>query len=107
MQRLEAAWLAAHLAELPAQDLFPMLNIGSSTAHFRMVRQPWIDALVFAPLRAQGHVVKHLDMKSGEGIDLVGDLMAPTLAESLRSFGFRSVVCSNVLEHVTDRATLC
>lgn len=104
MQLAEAAWLRQHLADLPARDLYPMLDAGSSTAHFRSAHQPWIDALVFAPLRAQGHEVAHLDFVAGAGVDLVGDLMDEAFFVGLAARGFRSVLCANVLEHVADPA---
>jgi hypothetical protein len=102
VQRAEAAWLGARLQRIDPLDLSPMLNVGSSTAHFRTTRQPWMDQLVFDPLRALGVVVKHVDMKDGEGVDFTGDLMDPVFVRRLASQGFRSVLCSNVLEHVRD-----
>ncbi|HXV85294.1 MAG TPA: hypothetical protein VD793_01275 [Gemmatimonadales bacterium] len=106
MLRAEAEWLAGQLARIPVSDLSPMLNVGSSTAHFRSVRQPWIHARVFAPLHERGGLVTHLDMKPDPGVDLTGDLMDPVFLQSLEQRGFRSVLCSNVLEHVPDRVSL-
>jgi hypothetical protein len=50
--------------------------------------------------------VKHLDEKVSEGVDIVGDLSNPSFRTSLVSMGFKSVLCSNVLEHVPDREQL-
>jgi hypothetical protein len=107
MLKTEAAWLGTHLSQIPETELSPMLNVGSSTRHFREVRQPWMEASIFAPLRKRGVVVTHLDMKAGDGIDLSGDLMDARFMEALDARRFRSILCSNVLEHVTDRAALC
>src|SRR6266516_1477014 len=107
MLRAEAAWLAAWLAHLDCDQISPLLNVGSSTAQFRSRRQPWIDRLVFAPLLARGAIVKHLDMKLDDGVDLTGDLMDPVFVRTLSSYQFRSILCSNVLEHVADRSALC
>ncbi len=98
----EARWLGRKLKALPAERLFPILNVGSSTAQFRERDQPWIDAQIFAPLRRRGGRVIHLDMKADVGVDLVGDLDDPTFFESLRQTRPGSVLCSNVLEHVRD-----
>lgn len=97
----EARWVGAALAKLPDEQLFPLLNVGSQDAAFREQRQPWIDAHVFAPLRTRGGKVVHLDLAPGDGVDITGDLLDPTVRAQLR--GFRSVLCANVLEHVPDR----
>ena len=97
----EARWVGAALAKLPDEQLFPLLNVGSQDAAFREKRQPWIDARVFAPLRARGGKIVHLDLAPGEGVDITGDLLDPNVRAQLR--GFRSVLCANVLEHVPDR----
>jgi SAM-dependent methyltransferase len=106
MHEPEARWLAAQLRELPADALSPMLNVGSSTRHFREVKQPWIARDVFAPLGERGCRVVHLDMKMDDGVDLCGDLMDAAFQERVASLGARSVFCSNVLEHVTEPARL-
>jgi hypothetical protein len=100
----EAKWLAARMAELPGDDLFPMLNVGSSTERFRTADQPWIDRYIFAPARKRGGAVTHLDMKPDVGVDLVGDLADPEFLRQIQRRRFRSVFCSNLLEHVINRA---
>src|SRR5262245_36370569 len=99
----EARWFGARLAELPGPDVFPMLNVGSSTAAFRTRDQPWIDRHLFAPARRKGYVVRHLDQKPDEGVDLVGDLRDGAFLARLAALRFRSVFCSNLLEHLVNR----
>ncbi len=106
MLRREARWLGETMATLPAERLFPLLNVGSSTAQVRERDQPWIDGEIFAPMRRRGGRVIHLDMKPDAGVDLVGDLDDPVFFDSLRALGVRSVLCSNVLEHVRDPGAL-
>jgi hypothetical protein len=106
MHEAEARWLAKQIRELPVTDLSPMLNVGSSTRHFREVKQPWIERELFGPLTAAGCRVIHLDMKMADGVDLCGDLMDPRFSGRLASLGARSVFCSNVLEHVSDPGRL-
>ena len=106
MHETEARWLATHVREISTTELSPMLNVGSSTKHFREVKQPWIDREIFAPLARAGCRVVHLDMQEDEGVDLSGDLMDREFFGTLRSLGARSVLCSNVLEHVTDAPAL-
>jgi hypothetical protein len=102
----EAVRVRELLLQAGADKVSPLLNIGSSTAAFRTRDKPHIEAELFAPLRRQGIVVCHLDRKSGEGVDLTGDILDPALQGELATRGFRSLLLSNVLEHVRDRAGL-
>ena len=54
MNDLESQWLGQRLASIPDDQLFPLLNVGSSTLEFRTKTQPYIDNNIFAPLRARG-----------------------------------------------------
>src|SRR5438067_2546100 len=107
MLKYEAEWLGSRLQELDRSRLSPLLNVGSASGEFRRVAQPWIDESIFGPLREQGIDIKHQDFLADEGIDLAGDLTDPVFLASLRSHGFRSVMCCNVLEHVPDPGGLC
>lgn len=91
---------------LARQDVSPLLNLGSSTGHFRTVTKPHIERELFGPLRAAGIEVLHSDLKAREGVDLAGDLLDPGLLGRLKAMGFRCVLISNVLEHVRDRAAV-
>src|SRR5262249_28315870 len=71
----ESEWLGQRIASLSSNDLFPMLAVGSNTADYRTIRQPWIDENIFAPIRKRGGKVYHLDMKEAPGVDIVGDLL--------------------------------
>lgn len=103
----EAQWLRTQLDSLDPGDVFPMCNIGSSTDHFRRVEQPYIDKYLFEPARARGLKVVHIDMKAAPGVDLVGDLLNPEFLRNLAGLKFKSVMCCNLLEHVTDRRVVC
>lgn len=107
MNRLEAQWLGAQLAQVPDENLFPLLNIGSSTGEFRTRIQPYIDESIFQPLRRRGGQVVHLDIKPAPGVDLVGDLTDPVFLRRLSAVKARSVLISNLLEHVSDRTAIC
>jgi hypothetical protein len=107
MNLLESQWLAQRLAAIPDPDLFPLLNVGSSTLEFRTRTQPYIDANLFAPLRARGGAVYHADLKPATGVDFVGDLLDPAFQHRLAGLHPRSILCSNLLEHVADRQAIC
>jgi hypothetical protein len=103
----EARWFAEQLALMEPEQVFPLCNVGSSTEGFRTQEQPWIDDLIFAPVIRQGHVVKHLDMKSAPGVDIVGDLGNPEFLKMISNMKFKSVFCSNLLEHLVQRDATC
>jgi hypothetical protein len=98
----EAKWFGNVLAGMPDADVFPMLNVGSHTEEFRTREQPWNDRHLFAPARRRGQVVRHLDLRAAPGVDIVGDLSDPAFLAELRDLRFRSVFCSNLLEHVAN-----
>lgn len=106
MLEVEARWLRARLAELADAELTPLLNLGSSDLHFRTVVQPWIDREVFAPLRARGAAIVHSDLKQLPGVDIAADALGEDGAARLAAVGARTLLCCNMLEHVTDRAAL-
>jgi hypothetical protein len=102
MLTAEAKWVARVVTALPA-DAFPLLNVGSQTREFRERDQPAIESQVFAPLRAAGRKVVHTDLREGNGIDVSGDLTDEAFRTDLMlSHGIRSILCCNVLEHVSD-----
>lgn len=106
MRHLEALWIARQLAALPIGKYAPVLNVASSTAEFRQVRQPHIDTIVFAPLRAAGVEVIHADLKEAPGVDIAGDLQSFAMQERLRECRARTLLCCNLLEHVPNPGEL-
>lgn len=99
---------AARLREilLAAGDVSPLLNLGSSTGHFRTVEKPHVEAELFKPLREAGIEVVHCDLKSALGVDIAGDILDPALQQQLVAKGFRCALLSNLLEHVADRGAV-
>src|SRR5688572_13141792 len=90
------------MAEVAAARLAPLVNVGSSTHHFVTRVQPWIDEHIFRPARGRGLRVINVDIKTAEGIDLAGDLTDPRFRARVHDTGARSLLCSNLLEHVPD-----
>jgi hypothetical protein len=107
MNRLESEWIGQRLRTMPDDAIFPLLNVGSSTLEFRTKVQPYIERNIFGPLRARSDKVYHLDIKSAAGVDLVGDLLDPVFFKSIAALHFRSVMMSNVFEHVVHRQEVC
>ena len=88
---------------LAQAEVSPLLNLGSSTRHFRETVQPHVEAELFAPLRAAGIAVCHSDLKAADGVDLAGDILDPAVRRQLAGQGFKCILLSNLLEHVRDR----
>src|SRR5262245_50258062 len=102
----EATWLRRALDAAAPEDLSPLIDLGSSTRHFREVLQPFIARDIFAPLAARGVRVIHCDAKPDDGVDIVGDVLDPGFTARLRATDAHAVLCANMFEHVVDRATL-
>jgi hypothetical protein len=95
----EAAWIGEHLARQPIEELSPVVNIGARS------EKPWIDRLIFAPLRERGAKILNVDIKDGPGVDLLADIFTDEGFAKVAAFRPRLVLCCNVLEHVEDPQT--
>lgn len=108
MTERESLWLREALQRLTAaKDISPLLNVGSSTKHFREVEQPWNYQNIIGPLESKGIKVTHLDIKDAEGVDIVGDLSDPLFLARLKQRKYKSVLCTNLLEHVPNPQEIC
>jgi len=99
----EARWIAQKLCNLRKEEISPILNIGSSTGKYRVKLRPFIDSVIFSPLRERGIKIVHQDIKSAEGINLVGDLTDQSFLNHLEKMHFKTILCSNLLEHIENR----
>ena len=102
----EAKWFAKYLPHFEKGDLSPLVNIGSSTRHFREQEQPHIHEHVFKPLEARGIKVIHCDLKQAEGVDIQGDIFDDVFLATIKKQKPKAVLCTHMFEHVTDRASL-
>jgi hypothetical protein len=102
MFKAEARWLYRRLSAFPAAEISPLLNLGSSTRQFREVEQPWTSQELFAPLRANGVSVIHLDFRRGDGIDVRADILDEQDLPRVKALGARAILCCNLLEHVRE-----
>jgi hypothetical protein len=81
---------------------FPLLDLGSSTASYRMKDQNYIESEIFAPLLDSGHRIIHADLKAAAGVDVVMDFTRQEDRRRLtESTEIGSVLCANMLEHLT------
>lgn len=100
----ESIWIGNALLSLEEKGkLSPLLNFGSSTSHFREKVQPIIFDNIFLPLKRKNAKVYHLDIKRAEGVDFVGNVFEDeNLYNLVKEKKARTVLCSNLLEHVPD-----
>jgi SAM-dependent methyltransferase len=80
------------------------LNVGSSTRTFREQTQPFIHASILKPLADSGARVINCDLKPDDGVDEIGDLLDPGTQRRLAKYEPDLIICSNLLEHLTDPA---
>lgn len=104
MQEVEAKWIEETLRAFPAEELSPILDIGSQTLAFRTQEKPYIQNDLFAPLMARGISIIHSDLQEGEGIDLSANLLEEEGFKQIKATAPRTIFCNNVLEHVLDPA---
>jgi hypothetical protein len=104
MRPEEAALIEAWITSLNLPQGSVCLNIGSSTGRFRNEAQPHIGQM-FDRLERSGLKVIHCDLKADEGVDEPGDVFDPQYQARLRAFNADLLLCSNLLEHLTDPAT--
>ena len=98
MRTQEAAWIGQKLRALTERRV--VLNLGSGTKRFREVSKPYIDRDIFDPLVRAGARVVHADLKSGEGIDVSGDLFDPAVQARLRELRPDALLACNIMEHL-------
>jgi len=107
MLESEARWFSERIKEIGYKNICPMCNIGSSTGPFMTEQQPWIYDHIFGPLQTTQCIVKHVDIKPGPGVDIVGDLSDHRFLKELSCYNFKSIFFSNVLEHLVEREIVC
>lgn len=107
MLKEESIWIKNIINHYFKEVHFPLLNVGSSTNSFRTIVQPFINENIFFPLVSSGRRVIHSDIKNDEGVEMVGDLNDSNFREKLRNENIKSILCSNLLEHVQKRTILC
>jgi len=96
----ESIYIKELLAKI--SSLQDVLDVGSSTLKFRTIIQPYIDKNIFQPLRDKEVKISYLDNKDGIGIDIVADVSNKRFTLPQK---YDLVICTNLLEHVSDLKT--
>lgn len=98
----EAIWIQNQIDNYFNVDDFPLLNLGSSTKKFREIEQSHIHNKIFYPLIKKDLKVIHTDIKKYDGVDIVGNINDLKFRNSLKEIGIKSILCSNLLEHIEN-----
>jgi hypothetical protein len=102
----ESIWFK-NIINKELKDNSVVLNIGSSTKQFIEVDQPYIKSNLFDTLALKNCSVKNVDIKMAEGVNFVGDVTDKEFIKKLKSLNASAIICSNLLEHLTDRKSFC
>ena len=107
MLKEETIWIRNILINEFSINDFPLLNLGSSTEKFRRTTQPYIHKNIFSPLIKTKKKVFHSDIKNEKGVDLVGDLNNKSFRDQVKLLSIKSILCSNMLEHLSEPHIIC
>src|SRR5262245_43592599 len=102
MFKREAEEIGRWIGPLPASEITPVVDLGSSGAAYRQDERPWIDQEIFAPLRKRDVRIVYLDIYDNPGVDLVADLLNDDDLKRVAEVRPGLVLIANVLEHVED-----
>ena len=104
----ESIWIGEKINNLSSNS-YPILNVGSSTKEYRTNRQSHIQKNIFSLVPNEAENVIHLDMKSADGVDLVGDLYDSAFLEEIKKYKVKCILFNNVLMYIDQeqRKKLC
>ena len=105
MRKEEAELIGRLLAGPDMGHVACVVELGSSDRTHREVAQPHIAANIHHPLAARGVRVVTTDLKSGEGVEVVGDIFDPQIQARLKAVRPDVLLCCNIFEHLRDRQT--
>lgn len=95
MLKKEAEWFGKKLKLIPDSQLGKVLDVGSGSLFFRVIRQYWIDKSIFMPLRKRRVEVVHSDIE-------INVVSSGFVKKTKKLDNFKTVFACNLLEHVSD-----
>ena len=101
MRKEEAFLIGKFVRSLEFEEC---INLGSGDIDRLLQHKPWMDAEIFAPLRAKGVRITHSDFEPFSGVNISVDLTNRESVATLVSTESRKcVLICNVLEHVPSQ----
>ena len=102
----ESEWIKSVIEELSLPPGTKVLNFGSQRA--KVLRyQPYIKDNIYSPVARKQWELLNFDLFPGEGVDISGNIMDDDCFTALAQRKFGVVFVFNVLEHLTDRISIC
>ena len=83
-----------------------VLDIGSSTHSYRTTTKPHINKEIYQRILNRGCSITSIDYKSGEGVDISGDIFSTSIQKKISDEGGDVLLCNNLAEHVEDKEGL-
>lgn len=101
----ESLWIKSAWNKLSPADIESVGNLGSSSFEFRSKIQPHIQQNIIQPLENRGAKIVNIDLKPLPGVDVIGDITSTEFGKTFEN-QFSLLICTNLLEHVTDIGTV-
>lgn len=96
----EAKYIRKLLKKHTNDSKITLLNLGSSTKHFRKIEQPHIDSEIFYPLKELNYKIVHFDLKDADGVDISGNIFDLKIQKKLQTIRPNLLLVCNLLEHL-------
>ena len=96
----ESKWINSTIKNLIPQEGDVIINIGSQTKKFIEDGQPNIFWDIIQPLENCGCRVVNVDLQTGPGIEICGDINSAEVKNKIKILKPRIVLACNILEHV-------
>lgn len=105
MLKKESEWIQNILEKLQINSSTRILNFGSQTLK-QLKYQPYLRNFILRINQYNAEII-NLDIKEGEGVDIVGNILENSVANKLAGFKFDIILLNNVLEHVESIESIC
>ncbi len=102
----ESLWIKDIINNLNLASGVKILNIGSQNEKY-LKQQYYIKENIIDTCAKKGYQIVNLDIKSGKGVDFVGDICRKEIQIKLKEKKFSVIFLFNILEHVTNIRSIC
>jgi hypothetical protein len=100
----EAEWVGKVLSSQKADEISPVLELGTTSRTFREITKPHIAKYIHQRLEHRGVTIVTSDLFGADGVDIAGDIFDKDVQRRLGAVGAKTVMVCNIFEHVVDVA---